>query len=148
MSFLHSPLQQTFVLGAMAFALMFAAHRPALAQTQQERIIAGYAAKAKSPGGAPVAFSAKRGQALFLSRPATGKPDTPSCTTCHGKDPAGVGQTRAGKPIDPMAFSKSPRRFSDAKKVKKWFRRNCKSVLGRPCSALEKGEFLTFMMSQ
>jgi hypothetical protein len=30
---------------------------------------------------------------------AGGKPDTPACTTCHGKDPRAAGRTPAGKNI-------------------------------------------------
>lgn len=143
-----SLLRRPFILIAIPLAFAFASPGSAFAQGQQDRIIAGFAAQAKAASGAPVTFSARRGQSLFLARAATGKAETPSCTTCHGNDPTRAGQTRAGKVIEPMAFSKSPRRFSDLKKVKKWFRRNCKSVLGRPCSAREKGDFLTFMMSQ
>jgi hypothetical protein len=47
-----------------------------------------------------------------------------------------------------MALSKTPDRYTDPKKVAKWFRRNCKSVLGRECTPLEKGDFLAFMMNQ
>ncbi len=95
-----------------------------------------------------VEFSAKRGEELFSSRFTTGKPDTPSCTSCHTTSPHKAGKTRAGKVIAPMALSKSPKRYTDPKKVAKWFRRNCRSVLGRDCTATEKGDFLTYMMSQ
>ena len=78
----------------------------------------------------------------------TGKPDTPSCTTCHTSDPRKEGRTRVGKAIAPMALSRTPDRFSNPAKVAKWFERNCASVLGRPCTAQEKGDFLTFMISQ
>jgi hypothetical protein len=47
-----------------------------------------------------------------------------------------------------MAVSTTPDRYTDAAKVAKWFRRNCKSVLGRECTAQEKGDFLAFMISQ
>jgi hypothetical protein len=100
----------------------------------------------KQAGG--VAFSAERGQKLFSGRFAGGKPDTPSCTSCHGSSPQNMGKTRAGKEIAPMALSKTRDRYTDPKKVSKWFRRNCKSVLGRECTPLEKGDFLTFMMNQ
>ncbi|HJM51123.1 MAG TPA: DUF1924 domain-containing protein [Alphaproteobacteria bacterium] len=93
-------------------------------------------------------FSADRGRAFFLARPGSGKAETPSCTSCHGSSPLAGGQTRAGKPIEPMALSQTPERYAEAKKREKWFRRNCKSVLGRACSAQEKGDFLTFMRSQ
>jgi len=113
-----------------------------------QEIIVGYASEAKAQDKTFEAFSADRGRILFSSHPATGKLDTPSCTSCHSNSPAGVGQTRAGKEIAPMALSKSPNRYTDIKKVEKWFRRNCTSVIGRVCTALEKGDFLTFMASQ
>ncbi len=94
------------------------------------------------------AFSAERGKALFMARHKGGKPKTPSCTTCHSKSPLNAGRTRAGKRIAPMAVSKTSDRYSDPKKVAKWFRRNCRSVLGRECTPLEKGDFITFMMSR
>ena len=37
--------------------------------------------------------------------------------------------------------------FSDAAKVEKWFKRNCGDVLNRACTALEKGDFLTYVLS-
>ncbi|MCW9035408.1 MAG: DUF1924 domain-containing protein [Alphaproteobacteria bacterium] len=113
-----------------------------------EKIIANYFSSAKSSDASIDSFSADRGRKLFLSNPATGKPDTPSCTSCHSNSPMNQGQTRAGKDIAPMALSKTPNRYVDIKKVEKWFRRNCKSVLGRTCTPLEKGDFLTFMISQ
>ena len=78
----------------------------------------------------------------------TGKPDTPSCTTCHTQNPKHPGRTRAGKEIAAMALSVTPDRYGDAEKVEKWFARNCQSVLGRPCTAQEKGDFISFMIAQ
>ena len=44
-----------------------------------------------------------------------------------------------------MAVSVTPERFTDAAKVEKWFGRNCNTVLGRECTALEKGDFITYL---
>jgi hypothetical protein len=111
-------------------------------------IMGGYAEQAKTLVQGFAGFSADRGRTLFSATHATGKPETPSCTSCHTTSPMKTGRTRAGKEISPMAISSTPDRYADAKKVEKWFRRNCKSVLGRTCTPLEKGDFLTFMMSQ
>lgn len=111
----------------------------AYAVSPRQAILDDYA---KEAGGAT--FSAERGKAFFEATHTGGKPDTPSCTTCHGKDPRESGQTRAGKVIDPMAVSVNPERFTDPKFVEKWFRRNCDTVLGRSCSAAEKGDFITY----
>jgi hypothetical protein len=32
--------------------------------------------------------------------------------------------------------------------VEKWFTRTCQDVLGRACTAQEKGDFITYMMGQ
>ena len=47
-----------------------------------------------------------------------------------------------------MAVSKTADRFTDPEKVAKWFLRNCTTVLGRECTATEKGDVITFLASQ
>lgn len=93
-------------------------------------------------------FDAGRGRAFFLARHDGGKPETPSCTSCHDPDPASLGLTRAGKPIDPMAVSATPGRFTDVAFAEKWFGRSCRGVLGRDCTAVEKGDVVTYFLSQ
>jgi len=114
----------------------------------REDLLACYAAEAKAADPAFAGFDAARGSALFHDRHAGGKAETPACTSCHDPDPTKGGMTRAGKAIDPMAVSVQPDRYTDPAKVAKWVHRNCSSVLGRACTAPEKGDFLTFMMSQ
>ena len=114
----------------------------AFAAAPRQAILDDYA---KEAGGAT--FSPERGKAFFEATHTGGKPDTPSCTTCHGKDPHKSGQTRAGKVIDPMAVSANPERFTDLKTVEKWFTRNCDTVLGRSCTAAEKGDFIAYFSS-
>ena len=114
---------------------------PAQADPRDD-IIAGF--KAQGAGDANLA----NGQKMYSTTYGSGKPDTPKCTTCHGATPQQGGQTRTGKAIDPMAVSRTENRFTDKKKVDKWFRRNCKGVIGRECTAQEKVDFLTFLASQ
>ena len=121
---------------------------PAIAADGRTKILADLAAEAKSQSETFTGFSADRGLQLYLAVSKTGKPDTPSCTSCHSQLPTNIGQTRAGKAIEPMALSKTPIRYSDPEKVEKWFGRNCNSVLGRLCTATEKGDFITFMTTQ
>lgn len=114
----------------------------------QQKVLNQYAAEAKAAEASFTGFSADRGKALFLAQWTTGKPDTTSCSQCHTKDPTQIGHTRAGKEIKPMALSQTPDRFSDIEKTEKWFGRNCDSVIGRACTPKEKGDFITFMVSQ
>lgn len=108
-------------------------------------LINHYAALAKTQDALFDGFDVGRGKSLYITKSLDGKKDTPSCTTCHTNDPTKAGETRAGKTIDPMAASASPQRYQSLKKAEKWFRRNCKSVLGRECTVTEKGDFLTYM---
>ena len=79
-----------------------------------------------------------------------------SCATCHNANPTTPGKhAKTGKEIAPMTLSavstnrkgEQEPRFSKAKKIKKWFKRNCKWTYGRECTAQEKGDFLAFFKS-
>jgi Domain of unknown function (DUF1924) len=120
----------------------------AIADPARDAILAALAAKAKSDNPAFTGFSVDAGKAFWFATQSGGKPDTPSCTTCHTQDPKASGKTRAGKAIAPMAVSVTPRRFTDTAEVEKWFLRNCNGVLGRECSAAEKGNVITYLSSQ
>ena len=72
-----------------------------------------------------------------------------SCSSCHGEKPSSVGRhVKTGKAIEPMAPSVNPGRFQSAKKIEKWFFRNCKWTYGRECSTQEKADILTWLASQ
>jgi len=72
-----------------------------------------------------------------------------SCTSCHGDNPANAGKhVKTGKAIQPMALSVNAERYRDAKKIEKWFLRNCKWTLGRECSTQEKADILSWLSSQ
>ena len=111
-------------------------------------LLAQYAAAAKQSFPAFSGFSASRGEKLHVTKHTGGKPGTPACTSCHADHPRSPGRTPAGKTIDPVALSASPTRYSDPAKIEKWFRRNCNEVLGRECTPLEKGDWLTYMIGQ
>ena len=105
--------------------------------------------KYRAQGAGP--FDPKRGEAMWHKKfpaPPDAKegPKMRSCETCHGTDLTKPGKHyKTGKVIDPMAPSVNPERFSEAKKIRKWFRRNCKWVLGRECTPQEKGDILVFL---
>ena len=114
----------------------------------QKPLLDYYAQQTKSADPAFAGYSAARGETLFKSTFTGGKLETNSCTACHTNDPRKPGQTRAGKDIDPMAVSVTPKRYTDLEKSEKWFGRNCNNVLGRECTAQEKGDFIAFMVTQ
>jgi hypothetical protein len=114
----------------------------------RDDLLAQYANAAKQASPGFSGFSAARGEKLHLTKFTGGKAETPSCTNCHGDNPRSAGRTLTGKSIEPIALSASPARYSDPLKVEKWFRRNCNEVLGHECTPLEKGDWLSFMITQ
>lgn len=127
------------VLGFSLLTSSVMAETPAdfLAQYQQQ-------ARQTAPGFA--GFSAERGQAIFTRKmQQDGK--TVSCTTCHTANPRQSGETPQFRTLGPLAPSANPKRFTDAAKVEKWFKRNCKDVYARECTALEKGDVLTWLVA-
>lgn len=133
---------------AVLGAVLALAAADAMADPGRDAILAALASMAKQAEPGFAGFSAARGEAFWTATHPGGKPDTPSCTTCHTNDPTKAGQTRAGKAIEPMAVSVNPKRFTDAEAVTKWFTRNCNSVLGRACTATEQGDVLTYLSSK
>ena len=92
--------------------------------------------------GAPA--KADRGQALFNNR----QGGEWSCASCHGTPPTAQGKhASTGKAIAPLAPAFNARAFTDTAKVDKWFKRNCKDVLSRECSAQEKADVLAYLIS-
>lgn len=94
-------------------------------------------------------FSAERGKSMwskeFTNADAAGR----SCSGCHGTDLTQKGKhLKTKRPIQPMAVSANAKRYTDTKKIEKWFTRNCKWTWGRECSAQEKGDFLEYLIAQ
>lgn len=100
--------------------------------------LATYSAQAVAPA------DAARGQQFFTQ---THGRDW-SCASCHGNPPTAKGKhASTGKPIAALAPAFNPERFTEVAKTEKWFRRNCKDVLGRECSAGEKADVLAWLLS-
>jgi hypothetical protein len=71
-----------------------------------------------------------------------------SCASCHENPPNhDTKHIVTGKVIKPLAPSANPARFTDEARAEKWFKRNCNDVLGRDCSAQEKADVLSWLMT-
>ena len=106
--------------------------------------LARFEAEARAASPAFGGFSAQRGEAFFKA--VHGKEW--SCSSCHTAKPSDPGRHAVtGRRIAPLAPAANAERFSDSANVDKWFRRNCNDVLGRPCTAMEKGDVLQFLMN-
>ena len=138
-------IRRLMVVAAVAALPVVALARDA----RRDAILADYAGKVRAADPAATAFSAQRGETLFRTKWTGGDPRTSSCTACHTADPRQSGQNaKTGRPIEPVAVSANPRRFTDPAIVEKQFTRDCRNVLGRECTPLEKGDYITFMAGQ
>ncbi|WP_114969687.1 DUF1924 domain-containing protein [Rhodoferax ferrireducens] len=100
--------------------------------------LAGYTAQAGAPA------QPTRGQQLFTTQ--HGKKW--SCSSCHTATPTVDGKhASTGKVIAPLAPAFNPERFADTAKTEKWFRRNCKDVMGRECTPAEKSDVLAWLLT-
>ncbi len=128
---------QALAVAAPLFLLPTLAQAQAPAQLLQSLQAAARAAQADfTPSPA-------RGAAFFSARHAE-----LACTSCHGADPrAGGRHAVTGKAIEPLAPAANPQRLVDAARSEKWFRRNCKDVLARECTAAEKADVVAWLVS-
>lgn len=118
--------------------LALAALAPAAQAATPAELLSGYTAQAGSPA-VPA-----RGQQFFTSRHG----HEWSCSSCHGATPTQAGKHAAtGKQIGALAPAFNAERFTDAAKTEKWFRRNCNDVVGRECSAAEKADVLSWLLT-
>jgi hypothetical protein len=117
----------------------------AWANAQDAASIAGqYAAVAKQASPVFAGFAADRGKRFFTVTHG----GEWSCASCHTQNPLLPGRhARTSKEIAPLAPAANRQRFTNLEKSDKWFRRNCNDVVGRPCTAQEKGDVLTYLMS-
>jgi mono/diheme cytochrome c family protein len=112
-----------------------------------EKLADKYATIAKHITPSSTGLSASDGKAFF-NREITVKGQQVACASCHTANPADTGKhIVTGKPIRPLAPSANPKRFSDTEKVEKEFTDHCNDVIGRDCSAQEKGNFITYLLS-
>jgi len=123
-------LQKLFML------LLFASFQ-AMAATPAD-LLAGYTAQAGHPA------NASKGEAFFKASHG----QEGHCTSCHGKSlMLGGRHASTDKAIEPIAPAANAKRFTDSAKAEKWFRRNCKDVLVRECTAAEKADVLAWLIS-
>jgi hypothetical protein len=134
-------MKPLFTLMALIGTLVMAS--AASATPASDELFARY----KSEGAS--SFDAERGKADWAKEGKIEDGVKMNCSTCHGDDLRKPGKhKKTGKVIEAMAPSVNPERFTDAKKIEKWFKRNCNDAWGRECTAQEKGDVLKFLLSK
>ncbi|PIT71314.1 DUF1924 domain-containing protein [Limnohabitans sp. B9-3] len=119
------------------FALLLFASLHTMAATPAE-LLTSYTAQAGQPA------NVAKGEAFFKANHGQDW----QCTSCHGKSTMTGGRhASTDKAIEPLAPAANAKRFTDSAKADKWFRRNCKDVLARECTAAEKADVLAWLIS-
>ncbi len=130
-----------FVIGLMVAAAGLIAN-PAFAETPVEVLATIKAEASGTPGF--MGFSADRGEKFFKTK----QKHNLSCSSCHTDNPTAQGKhSETDKIIKPLAPAANEERFTDLKKVAKWFKRNCNDVLDRECTPQEKGDVLSYLLT-
>ena len=126
--------------------------------TIMKQLITGYGNQAKATAAAaskksnkPIDvedFSAENGRQIYLmSRNWEGE-EQPACAACHTENPKSEGtHVQSKKPIKPLAPAVNPERFTNVEKVEKNFAKHCRDLYDRDCTPMEKGHFLTYLLS-
>jgi hypothetical protein len=129
-------LRIMFLLTSIPLGIGLAgAQTPAALSSSYEAV-----ARGESPGFA--GFVAQRGEQLFQ----TVHGGEWSCASCHTTNPLAPGRhAKTGKAIAPLAPAANPERFTSLATTEKWFKRNCNDVIGRECTAQEKGDVLAYL---
>jgi hypothetical protein len=130
-------MKKLFSRLAMSVVVLAAASAQVFAVTPVEQL-AAYTVLAGAPP------QPARGQQIFTIK--HGKEW--SCSSCHTAIPTVDGKhASTGKVIGPMAPAFNAERFTDSAKTEKWFRRNCNDVMGRECTAAEKADVLSWLLT-
>lgn len=124
-------------LAALLPALLLHTGLARAGETTPAQQLARFSAEAGTSG------QAERGRQFFTTR----QGGEWSCASCHGQAPLAPGKhASTGKTIEPLAPAANARAFTDSAKVDKWFRRNCKDVARRECTAGEKADVMAYLI--
>lgn len=132
-------MKSGLIIAALLITQSALANDSAVIQVMNELTSQG-AVSANAINGSTLWNKTYAGDAPFTER---------SCSSCHNDKLTTTGKhVKTGKSIKPLAPSVNKDSLTDARKINKWFLRNCKWTLGRECSAQEKADILSFISQQ
>lgn len=151
------------------FLLLFAMFSATAMAAGPGDFLASYAAQAKHADTSFAGFSAERGRAFYFRVHTIDDGSELSCATCHHADPRkqtiahkdqipcrachvtfhepASGRSATVGDIRALAPSANPDRFTNEWKVEAWFDWNCKLLLKRQCTPVEKGDVITWLLT-
>lgn len=137
---MNTPTRSRLLWPCLATALMSLPLAASAQPATPAELAAAYARQAGQ------AASPERGQKFFTTN--FGRDFGWSCSSCHGAPPTRDGRDQVSdKRIAPFAPAFNDKRFTDRAKVENHFRQNCKDVVGRECTPLEKADVLAWVLT-
>ena len=134
----------SFIVAALLSLSALNAH--ADVETAQ-KLAAKYETIAKNINPASTGLSVDDGKAFF-NRELTIKGKQVAWASCHTTNLANDGKHMVtSKPIRPLAPAANDKRFTSVDKVEKNFTKHCNDIIGRDCTAQEKGNFIAYLLS-
>lgn len=153
----------------VAAAVVFAMVSAGASAQSPTHLLARYAAQARVENPTFEGFSAERGRAFYFAPRVIIGLGEANCASCHLDDPTQSIRAHRAKVLcrachviddsehpDPAnakkrhlgAFSPAanPERFRDFDRVERHFEVNCRMVLQRACTAIEKGDLITWLI--
>lgn len=134
----------SIVLSALLGMVAFSAQADV---ASAQKLADKYAGIAKTINPSFTGPSAEEGKAFF-NREIGVKGKKISCASCHTTNPADNGKhIITGKLIRPLSPVVNPKRFSDLDKVEAKFVEHCNDITGSDCTAQEKANFITYIIT-
>ena len=114
-----------------------------------EKLAHKYTTIAKSVNADFAGPSATEGKLFFNRKIKTAAGKAQACASCHTANPADEGKHAVtGRAIRPLSPAVNFKRFSDIYKVEEQFTEHCNDIIGNDCTAAEKTNFITYLMTE
>jgi hypothetical protein len=117
--------------------------------TNAEKLAHKYSSIAKSVNPEYAGASAADGKFFYNRKIKLANGKETSCSSCHTANPADAGKhIVTGKAIKPLSPVVNAKRFTDIDKVEDQFTQHCNDIIGSDCSAKEKADYITYVMTE
>lgn len=114
-----------------------------------EKLVSIYSASAKHDNPDYAGPTAADGKFFFNRKIKLGNGKEMACASCHTANPADEGKhIVTGKAIRPLSPVVNAKRFEDFEKVQEKFTQHCKDIIGSDCTAAEKANYITYLLTE
>lgn len=114
-----------------------------------EKLVSIYSAIAKHDNPEYAGPTVAEGKFFFNRKVKLGNAKEMACASCHTTNPADEGKhIVTGKAIRPLSPVVNAKRFDDFDKVQGKFTQHCKDIIGSDCTAAEKANYITYVLTE